>query len=110
MEHRREPRVPFDRPVALTLLGDREIRLSASVKNASPRGIGVMTAQPLSPGAALKIEIGDSIFLGEVMYSRNAEGGYFSGIELTQVLTGLAALSRLAREFNDQLNAAPTRA
>jgi hypothetical protein len=38
------------------------------------------------PGAAVKIEIGDAIFLGEAMYCRATEDGYYVGIELTEVL------------------------
>jgi hypothetical protein len=101
MEHRREGRIPIEQPIVLTLLGEPEIRLAASVKNASPRGIGVVIAAPVNPGAAVKIEIGDSIFLGEATHCRTTEDGYFVGIELTEVLTGLAALSKLAQEFQE---------
>ena len=76
----------------------------ANVKNASPRGIGRVTCESAPAGAAVKIEIGDSIFLGEIMYCRPSEQDFFAGIELTQVLTGLAALSRLAQEFHEQLH------
>ena len=109
MENRREDRVPVERPVLVTLLGDREIRLVASVKNASARGIGVVTAEAIPAGGAVKIEIGDSIFLGEVMYCRAEDGAFFSGVELTEVLSGLAALSKMAKEFQDQLDPSPQR-
>jgi hypothetical protein len=103
MENRRVDRVPVEKPITLTILGESEIRLVANVKNASPRGIGILTSESLPAGAAVKIEIGDSIFLGEVMYCRPMDQSFFAGIELTQVLTGLAALSRLAQEFHEQL-------
>ncbi len=103
MENRREDRIPVDRPITLTVLGDPEIRLTASAKNASPRGIGVMTTETIKPGAAVKIEIGDSIFLGEALYCHATEGGYYVGIELTEVLSGLAALSKMAQVFQEQL-------
>jgi hypothetical protein len=109
MENRRVDRVPVEKPIVLTILGDPEIRLVANVKNASPRGIGIVTSESLLTGAAVKIEIGDSIFLGEVMYCRPMDPGFFAGIELTQVLTGLAALSRLAQEFHEQLHFSPRR-
>lgn len=104
METRREDRIPVDRPIALTVLGDPEIRLTASAKNASPRGLGLMTAQSVKPGAAVKIEIGDSIFLGEAQYCHATEGGYYVGIELTEVLSGLAALAKIAQIFQEQLH------
>jgi hypothetical protein len=103
MENRRIDRVPVEKPIILTILGDHEIRVVASVKDASPRGIGVITAEALKAGVAVKIEIGDSIFLGEVMYCRPMEHSFFAGIELTEVLTGLSALSKLAQEFQEQL-------
>jgi hypothetical protein len=103
MENRRNNRIPLERPIVLTVLGDPELRIEASVKNASPRGIGIVAQQPLAAGTAVKIEIGDSMFLGEIMYCRAGEDGFFTGIELTEVLTGLAALSRMAQEFQEQL-------
>ena len=103
MENRREDRIPVDRPITLTILGDPETRLTASVKNASPRGVGVMTTQEVKSGAAVKIEIGDSIFLGEAQYCHATEGRYYVGIELTEVLSGLAALAKMAQIFQEQL-------
>jgi hypothetical protein len=105
MEQRREHRVPIDKPVTVTVLGEPETRLIATVKNASGRGLGLISPQSITPGAAIKIEIGDSIFLGEAMYSKALdEGGYFLGIELAEVLSGLAALSRMAEEFAAQMD------
>jgi hypothetical protein len=109
MEHRREHRVPTEQPVSLTVLGDPEKRLTATVKNASGRGLGLVSPEYVPPGAAVKIEIGDAIFLGEAMYCRATEDGYYVGIELTEVLSGLAALSRMAQAFNDRLEPAAAR-
>ena len=109
MEHRREQRVPTEQPVILTVLGDLEKRLTARVKNASGRGLGLIASESVPSGAALKIEIGDSIFLGEAMYCKVMEDSYYIGIELTEVLSGLAALSRMTEEFNEQLEPASPR-
>jgi hypothetical protein len=110
MEHRREQRVPTEHPVSLTVLGDCEKRLTATIKNASGRGLGLISSESVPSGAAVKIEIGDSIFLGETMYCKVMEDGYYLGVELTEVLSGLAALSRMAQEFADQREPAPARA
>ena len=109
MEHRREQRVPTEQPVSLTVLGDPEKRLTATVKNASGRGLGLISPESVPSGAAVKIEIGDSIFLGEAMYCRVMEDGYYLGVELTEVLSGLAALSRMAQEFAEQLEPSAAR-
>jgi hypothetical protein len=94
MENRRVDRVPVEKPIILTILGDPEIRLVAIAKNASPRGIGIVNSESLAAGAAVKIEIGDSIFLGEVMYCRPMDQGFFGGIELRQALTGLRSVEQ----------------
>jgi hypothetical protein len=106
MEQRREHRVPIEQPVILTVLGDPETRFTATIKNSSSRGLGLVSPESVSSGAAVKIEIGDSIFLGEAMYCETLEGGYFIGVELTEVLSGLAALSRMAQTFNAELQPA----
>jgi hypothetical protein len=106
MEQRREHRVPIDQSVSLTVLGDRETQITATIKNASDRGLGLISPESVPPGAAVKIEIGDSIFLGEVMYCETLDSGNFLGIELTEVLSGLAALSRMAQQFKEELEPA----
>jgi hypothetical protein len=106
MEQRSEDRVPIEKSVSLTVLGDPEICLTATIKNASVRGLGLVCSESVPSGAAVKIELGDSIFLGEVMYCEALEQGHFLGIELTEVLSGLAALSRMAQQFADELEPA----
>src|SRR5580700_11246764 len=96
MEQRREHRFPSEQPVSLTVLGDPETRLTAIVKNASGRGLGLISPESVPSGAAVKIEAGDCIFLGEAMYCKAMDDGYYLGIELTEVLSGLAALSHMA--------------
>lgn len=106
MEQRREERVPIEQSVILTVLSDPERRVSAMIKNVSGRGLGIFSPERVASGAAVKIEFGDSIFLGEAMYCKAMEGAWFVGIELTEVLSGLAALSRMAEEFSEQLQPA----
>jgi hypothetical protein len=106
MEQRREHRVPTEQSVSLTVLGDPETHITAKIKNTSSRGLGLVSPDPVPAGAAVKIEIGDSIFLGEVMYCETLESGNFLGVELTEVLSGLAALSRMAQQFAEELEPA----
>jgi len=109
MEHRRDPRVPTEQPVSLTVLGDPEIRMLSTVRDASGRGLGLLCPELIPPGAALKIEFGDTLFLGEAMYCEGIENGYLVGVKLTQVLSGLAALSRMAEAFTAELQPASRR-
>jgi len=94
MEQRREPRFRSDQAVVVTVLKEPEIRLQARVRNASGRGLGLVTPIPVAPGAAIRIEMDDSMVLGEAIYCRSDRDGHFIGVELDQVLVGLTELSR----------------
>jgi PilZ domain len=101
MDQRREPRFTTNQPVSLTVLGPREIRISGTVRNVSGRGLGLELPVEISPGAALKIELQDEIVLAEAVFCRKDGAGYFAGIALEQVLSGLAELGRVLRDFQD---------
>jgi hypothetical protein len=58
---------------------------------------------PVPSGAALKIHIDDSILLGEVMYCRSIDRGYFVGVQLFEMLSGLREIGRMSNEFVAQL-------
>ncbi len=49
----------------------------------------------LTPGAAVKVETGDALLLGEVCYSVAGSAGFEAGIELQHSLVGLTELARL---------------
>lgn len=99
MEQRREPRFEADQPVLLTVLSEPEIRVHGRVRNASGRGLGLVTPSPVPPGAAIRIEIDDSMVLGEAIYCRSDRDGHFIGVELDQVLVGLTELGRNLAAF-----------
>jgi len=104
MDQRREPRIDVGQPVAVTVLGENEIRHTATARNASGRGLALEMPAPVIPGTALKIEFGDSILLGEAVYCENGSAPHLVGVEIDQVLCGLSALAKKLREFAD-LNA-----
>ena len=99
MDSRRDVRVPVNRPIVLTVLGEPEVRVSATVKDASSLGLGLIAENAVKTGSAVKIEIGDAIFLGEVVYCREGDQASFVGVRLSQVLSGLAALSKMVQDF-----------
>ena len=101
MDQRREPRFRTDQEVAITLLGAESWCETGRVINASGRGLAIALPQPISPGTAIKIEIDDSLVLGEAVYCRDAAGSYLVGVELDQVLCGLSQLARKLEEFGD---------
>jgi hypothetical protein len=99
MDKRREPRFEADQPVVVTVLSEPQTRMDARVKNASGRGLGLVTPSPVPPGAAVRIEIDDAIVLGESIYCRHDREGHFIGVELDQVLVGLTELGRNLSAF-----------
>lgn len=104
MDQRREPRFRADQPVTVTVLTDPRRRVDGRVRNASGRGLGIVTVSRVEPGAALKIEIEDAMVLGEAIYCRSEADGYFLGVELDQVLVGLTELGRNLAAFTGEVD------
>ena len=52
-------------------------------------------------GSALKIERDDGIILAEAVFCRKERNGYFVGVAMEQVLSGLAELGRILQQFQD---------
>ena len=103
MDQRCEPRFEVDRSVTVTVLTEPETRFQARVRNASGRGLGLLIPDAVRPGAAVRIEIDDSVVLGEAIYCRRECDGHFVGIELDQVLVGLTELGRNLAAFSSRM-------
>jgi hypothetical protein len=101
MDLRRAPRFSANQPIVVTVLGEHESRHAARVRNASGRGLGLELGIPLPTGTALKIELDDSILLGEVMYCRYENSFYFVGVELEHALLGLAEFAKTLLGFEE---------
>jgi len=66
------------------------------VADASPHGMQLRSDRRLEPGQAVKIDLQDAMFLGEVCYCQTlAVGVYRIGIVTEQCLTGLSGLQHL---------------
>jgi hypothetical protein len=99
MEQRHEPRFVADQSVVVTVLGEHETQHSATIRNASGRGLAIEMPISLLPGTALKLEFEDSIVLGESVYCRSGPGSYLLGVQLDQMLCGLIELRSRLQEF-----------
>jgi hypothetical protein len=100
MKQRREPRFETAESICITIFGEPDIQLPARVRNVSARGIGIELQGPVAVGAALKIEIDDTLLLGEVIYCRQDEACFYVGVELEHSLCGLEALAQNLRDFS----------
>jgi hypothetical protein len=101
MNQRREPRFETDQSVWITLFGEPDIQIPARIKNVSARGIGLELQGPVAIGTALRIDLDDSLLLGEVIYCREDETSFYVGVELEQALCGLGDLAQALRAFSD---------
>ena len=77
-------------------IGENGEPVGVRIVDASSRGMRLQSAMALNAGQAVKLEMGGSMFLGEVCYcvSDGAEG-YFVGIVAEQCLSGLSDLRHL---------------
>jgi hypothetical protein len=99
MDSRQEPRLEIDQEISLTLLGAAETAIPARIVNVSGKGIGLESSRPLPPGSALKIELADTLLLGEVVYCRERGARYQVGIALEQALYNTRGLAALAERL-----------
>jgi hypothetical protein len=99
MDQRREARFAANQPITVKLLGKDARTETATVKNASSRGLAIELQNPIAPCTALRIEMEDSFVLGEAVYCRREPDGWLVGVELDQMLCGLSALGRKLQEF-----------
>jgi hypothetical protein len=109
MEQRVEPRFAIDQPVAVMVLGGKEVRETACVRNVSPMGLQLVSQRVIPAGSAIKIELDNALALGEVVYCV-AEGDHsVIGVKLEHVLNGLAELQRKLIEFAERPVAEPAK-
>jgi hypothetical protein len=71
-------------PVTLTQLTEPEVTCTGRIVKRVPVGLCVMTDRQLSTGAALKIDLGPSLLLGEVCHSAQFEGQHAVYVKIDQ--------------------------
>ena len=99
MDQRRDPRFVVDQPVFVTVLGDSERLHKGRIRNESGRGLLIEVIHEVPMRTALRIDVNNSILLGEVVYCQGGNGLFLLGVKLDQVLCGLAELDMQLLEF-----------
>ena len=99
MERRSEPRFEAQKTVILTLLEENGAALPALAVELSGSGMRLMLSRPVLIGAAVKVELDDSMILGEVCYCEPHSSGFLVGLKLNQVLSNLSELAKLNRRL-----------
>jgi PilZ domain len=103
MDMRRAPRFFAGQTVAVTVYAEPLSTYAAEVRNASGHGLGLFLPSPVKSGTALRVSLEDSILLGEAVHCRPEGEGYLVGVQLEQVLAGLAELAREVESYNQEL-------
>ncbi len=102
-EKRTRPRIAVDAAATLQVLGASQntngVPIPVRVSDASERGMRVQSNLQVDAGLAIRLDIGDAMFLGEVCYCAPAPAGasaaFNIGIVTEQCLTGLSGLRHL---------------
>ena len=102
-EKRTRPRIAVNAEGTLQVLGTSQstngVPIPVHVSEASERGMRVQSNIAIDAGLPVRLDIGDSMFLGEVCYCAPASTGaaapFNIGIVTEQCLTGLSGLRHL---------------
>ncbi len=107
MERRQSLRLPADESIVLTCLPSDPQCLppepcSAQIVERSEYGLRVVTGDPISPSTLVRLDIGDSLILGEVAWCAKAGDRYHLGIQMEQSLQHIGDLRRLVASLLGQ--------
>ena len=100
MEYRRrEPRFESDQPVAVTNLERPGLPVPGRLVNFSASGSRMLLASEIRPGTMVKVELGATILLGEIIYCTPEDKEFAVGLELEDALYEAETLESMAQEW-----------
>jgi hypothetical protein len=97
MEQRLDPRNLADCPAKLTILGDPDVTVEARVVDWSPNGLGLIVDQAVPLDALVRVDLDDTLLLGEVCYCHLVGAEYAVGLMLEEALWRVSEVQRLMR-------------
>lgn len=96
MDRRFNQRFATDLPVLLTNL-DEGVILTGQLEDISDSGICSLFAEPLAPGAVVKLEILGMILYGHIVYSNPYDQAYRIGIFVEPALLDTSNITELIK-------------
>jgi hypothetical protein len=102
VERRKEPRLAPAESIQVTVLGGEHAPMTGTVIDQSRQGLSLRLPGPVAPDAAIQVEAGDIILLGEVRYCQPAEGGYRVGLTIRHRLSNLERLRAWSRQLRGE--------
>jgi hypothetical protein len=108
MDRRTSPRVTAVRPVKLTLLGDKDRTFDVQLRDFSQGGACIGSATPFACGAPVRLDLDDSLLLGEIVHCRQEGTDYQVGLRFEQCIGRVSDLQRLVGALVGKREVAPT--
>ncbi len=108
MEKRTTPRTAVQATALVQRLGvsagGNGVAFPVLVVDASERGMRLSSQEAMDAGQAVKVEMGDSMYLGEICYCAAAPGGagYHLGVVTQECLNGLNGLQHLIQALQPE--------
>ena len=101
MDRRKETRIEIDQEVTVTVLGAPDSApFKAVAVDMSGSGLRIVSPQPVSYQAAVKVQAGDLLVLGEVIRVQQSDQGCVLALKLQHSLDSLSDLHRLNRALH----------
>ena len=94
MDRRAEPRFSIDVSARVTLLAEPPVTVEGRIVNASGRGLRIEVGSPVPASIPVRVDVGDSVLLGETCYCAPEGGHYSVGLQLDQILAEVSELAR----------------
>ncbi|MBI3210604.1 MAG: PilZ domain-containing protein [Candidatus Solibacter usitatus] len=85
IERRKEPRLECRRPARLLLLSTGEAR-DGMLLDVSGRGARFLLADAIPTGIAVRVDVGEQLLLGDVVYCRKETEGFMAGVDLSHTV------------------------
>jgi hypothetical protein len=98
MDRRFNQRISSDLPVRLTHLDDGS-ECAGQLQDISESGVSSVFAQPLAPGAIVKLEILGLTLYGHVVYSNPDDDGFRTGIFIEPALLDSTNVIELVKNY-----------
>ncbi len=102
-----QPECETGQPAKVTILGEREKEVSGQLDGPAGLSLRLILDSAVALGAAVKVEWGDTLLLGEVVRCQPASGRYSVLLHLEHSLLHTADLARLAAKLLEQAAGVP---
>jgi len=92
-DRREYPRIPTDEPVIVTVLGPNSSKRTGRVRDISAKGVRLVLDEAIPISIPLRIDVFDTMLLGEACYCTLIDQEYHAGIRLEHFVANVQELA-----------------